>query len=47
MNFFDTASRLRATQNLKLIDALHYATAHHAGCVPQNTQRSAQKTQTT
>ncbi len=29
---FDIASRLRATQNLKLIDALHYATAHHAGC---------------
>jgi predicted nucleic acid-binding protein len=29
---FDTAARLRATDSLKLIDALHYATATHAGC---------------
>ncbi len=29
---FDTASQLRAMKNLKLIDAIHYATAIRAGC---------------
>jgi predicted nucleic acid-binding protein len=29
---FDTASQLRANGNLKLIDALHYATAIKSGC---------------
>jgi predicted nucleic acid-binding protein len=29
---FDTASRLRAETGMKLIDALHYATALKAGC---------------
>ncbi len=29
---FDAAAQLRAAENLKLIDALHYATATHAGC---------------
>lgn len=29
---FDTASQLRATSNMKMMDALHYATALQAGC---------------
>lgn len=29
---FDTAAQLRSTSNMKMMDALHYATALQAGC---------------
>ena len=29
---FDTAAQLRATSNMKMLDALHYATALQSGC---------------